>query len=220
MLLVYDVAENRRKMPPAEVAKDGVVRIPKAVFETAPAAAAGSSSDPPAGGKVTQVKRLDGTIQEVVTGVPPNNPNFVPRKCWPGGKIVTNDKLEVQLRFYERKGMPLTPELEAKKAELEAAGNAEAEAKVKRAAKFGVPGKGGKGAKGASSSSDSAAAGKAKAAAAAAIAAAPKVDEEQKQWYKSRPKGGVKVLGGVEGALGKRTADAAAEGEPPQKQAA
>lgn len=104
-----------------EVAKDGVVRIPQSVFQTNPKpndAGAGSSSAVPQGGKVTKVKRLDGTVEEVLTGVPPQNPNFVPRTCWPGGNIVTSDKLAVQLKFYERKGLPLTPELQAKKAEV------------------------------------------------------------------------------------------------------
>ena len=60
------------------------------------------------------MKRLDGRVDEVVVGLPPNNPAFAPRKAHPGGKIVTNDKLEVKLKFYERKGMALTPELLAK----------------------------------------------------------------------------------------------------------
>ena len=153
---------------------------------------------------MTQVKRLDGTIEEVVVGLPPQNPNFAPRKCWPGGKIVTNDKLEVLLKFYERKGKPLTPELEAKKAELEAAGKAEAELKAKRAAKFGGgAGGAGDGAKGGAKGG----AKKAKAGNGVVVEAPPKADAETSSWYKNRPKGGVKVLGGSEGALtgGKRS---------------
>eukprot|EP00326_Haptolina_ericina_P016404 CAMPEP_0181194398 /NCGR_PEP_ID=MMETSP1096-20121128/14318_1 /TAXON_ID=156174 ORGANISM="Chrysochromulina ericina, Strain CCMP281" /NCGR_SAMPLE_ID=MMETSP1096 /ASSEMBLY_ACC=CAM_ASM_000453 /LENGTH=149 /DNA_ID=CAMNT_0023283903 /DNA_START=182 /DNA_END=631 /DNA_ORIENTATION=+ len=134
------------------------------------------------------VVRLDGTVEEVTTGLPPNNPNFCPRQAWPGGKIVTNDKLEVQLRFYERKGLPLTEELKAKKDELEA---------VKKASQRGVWDRlGGKaivtdvrhnvqgrviklgGVEGAM-----------RTAASKATRAAP------------RPKGGVRVLTGAEGAL-------------------
>lgn len=80
---------NRCRMsaaPKLEVAKDGVVRIPKSVFESDPAAAPA-----PAGGPVTTVRRLDGTIQKLEKiGV--NNPNFVARKAWPGGNIVTSNK--------------------------------------------------------------------------------------------------------------------------------
>lgn len=195
-------------MPPTEVAKDGVVRIPKSVFESKPApapaadsssAASSSSSAGVTAGKVTQVKRLDGTIEEVVTGLPPNNPNFAPRQCWPGGKIYTNDKLEVQLRFYERKGMPLTPELEAKKAELDAAAKEAGASKGNLAEKMG----GGKKAKGKGGKAVKLGGG---AAAAAATLSVPKASAEQSAWYKNRPKGGVKVLGGVEGvvAVGKR----------------
>ena len=188
-----------------EVAKDGKVTIPSSVFESAPAPAPAAAAGPSSSnGKVTQVRRLDGSVEEVVTGLPPNNPNFAPRQAWAGGKIVTNDKLEVLLKFYERKGKPLTPELAAKKAELEAAGNAEAELKAKRAAKFG--GGAMKARLGGGSSSDAAApaaATKAKAkAAAAALPEAPKVSAETSSWYKNRPKGGVKVLGGNEGAVG------------------
>ena len=51
----------------------------------------------------------------------------------------------------------------------------------------------------------------------------PKAAPEVSAWYKNRPKGGVKVLGGAEGALtgGKRAADEAGiEGQPPAKQPA
>ena len=203
------------------MAQGGLCKIPKTVFEPLPAEA-GSSSSVSGGGKVTQVKRLDGTVQEVVTGLPPNNPNFVPRQCWPGGKILTNDKLEVQLKFYERKGLPLTPELEAKKAELEAA---EAAAKAtsggvkqrlgKGKARAGVPG----GRVVTLGGAEGAVQGKgAEAAVAAPPVVAPKAAPEQSAWYKNRPKGGgVKVLGGAEGALtttsGKRVA-----GEQPSEQ--
>ena len=78
-----------------EVSKGGIVRIPKTVFETFPQAQTSSPRARKGGGKVTSVVRLDGTVEEVVTGLPPNNPNFAPRAAWPGGKMLTNDKLEV-----------------------------------------------------------------------------------------------------------------------------
>ena len=102
----------RSSKPTLEVAKDGLVHIPKSLFQRAPPIVGSSHIE--AGAKKTLVRRLDGTIEEVITGAPPNNPNFAPRSAWPGGKIVTNDKLEVKLKFYERKGIPLTPELIAK----------------------------------------------------------------------------------------------------------
>ena len=215
-----------------EVAKDGVVRIPKAVFETLPTESAPSStkSSAPAAAdprNVTYVTRIDGTVDEVIVGAPPNNPNFAPRQCWPGGKIVTNDKLEVKLKFYERKGIPLTPDLLAKKAEMEAAEKAEAEQLKARAAKFGT-GNGAKGSakgkgkhasstSGSGGSSNSAGAQAAVPAKASNVAAPPKAAPETSAWYKNRPKGGVKVLGGAEGAVtgGKRAAeDVPAESRP------
>jgi len=200
-------------MPPvSEVAKDGVVRIPKSVFETKPAPAAsssdaGSSSTAPADSAapkvLAKVKRLDGTIEELPIGLPPDNPNFKPRETTWGGKVVTNDKLEVLLKFYERKGKPLTPELEAKKKELAAraaeeaankgtlkelmSGNKKAKGKGGKVIATGGSGGGGGG----------------------AALAVPKASAEQSAWYKNRPKGGVKVLGGVEGVVtgGKRERD-------------
>mmetsp|Transcript_1951 Transcript_1951/g.4370 ORF Transcript_1951/g.4370 Transcript_1951/m.4370 type:complete len:124 (-) Transcript_1951:934-1305(-) len=51
------------KAPPSrEVAKDGLVRIPKTVFESLPLSLSSSSSD---GAKKTMVVRLDGTVEEV-----------------------------------------------------------------------------------------------------------------------------------------------------------
>jgi len=161
-----------------EVAKDGVVKIPKSVFESQPPEpAAGSSSVLPDGGKKTLVKRLDGTVEEVVTGLPPQNPNFVPRTCWPGGKIMTNDKLEVQLKFYERKGLPLTPELQAKKEELEAAAAEAASARAKGKGK----GKGRVVTLGGSEGGVKAA---------AKVEAPPKAAPEVSAWYTTRPTGG------------------------------
>ena len=56
----------------------------------------------------------------------------------------------------------------------------------------------------------------------AATVEAPKAAPEVKEWFKSRPKGGVKVLSGTDGALtggAKRSADeAGATEEPPKKQ--
>ena len=48
---------------------------------------------------------------------------------------------------------------------------------------------------------------KAKAGNGVVVEAPPKADAETSSWYKNRPKGGVKVLGGSEGALtgGKRS---------------
>ena len=55
---------------------------------------------------------------------------------------------------------------------------------------------------------------------AAAVPTPPKADDAQKAWYKNRPKGGVKVLGGTEGALGKRPAEEPAADQPAAKQPA
>jgi len=169
--------------------------------------AASSSSDAGPNLKKTAVKRLDGTVEEVITGAPPNNPAFVPRLAHPGGKIITNDKLEVKLRFYERKGMPLTPELIAKKAELDALSQEEAKHAPSGGANKAVKGKqkvggGGKGSSAASSLS--------------VPIVPPKAPPEVQAWIKNRPKGGVKVLSGTEGSLGKRPA----EGDAPEAPAA
>ena len=82
----------------AEVAKDGVVRIPKTVFATLPPAAPPSNKTvvKEGGLKEHTVTRLDGTVEVVTTGLPPDNPNFKPRQTVWGGKIVTNDKLEAR----------------------------------------------------------------------------------------------------------------------------
>lgn len=81
---------------PLQVAKDGVVRIPKIVFE--PLQQSSSTPNSCSDAKEHVVVRLDGTVDIVRTTLPPNNPAFAPRQAWPGGKIVTNDKLEVSLR--------------------------------------------------------------------------------------------------------------------------
>ena len=108
-----------------EVAQNGVVKIPKAVFESLPPAASAP------GESIKTIKRLDGTIEEVKPSLHnKDNPNFVPRQAWPGGNIVTSNKDEALIKYHERKGIPLTPELQAKKAQLDA------EAAEKKAAVF------------------------------------------------------------------------------------
>lgn len=223
--------------PKLEVAKDGLCKIPKSVFESQPAssapAAAGSSSNGDAGSSsmspskvgvraVTKVVRLDGTVEEVVVGAPPFNPNFQPRQTVWSGKVVTNDKLEVKLKFHLRKGLALTPELEAKKVELEAAEKAEEERLAARAAKFGTApgaskGKGKAKGMGGAAAAPKEASGADTSAKQPAVIAPPKATPEQSAWYKNRPKGGVKVLGGAEGALtgSKRAAEDVAAGGPP-----
>jgi hypothetical protein len=74
---------NRR-----EVAVDGVVRIPKTVFESDPMPA---SSD-----VVATVRRIDGTVEELKS-MAPDNPNFQPRKPTPG-RVKAINKDEVRLR--------------------------------------------------------------------------------------------------------------------------
>jgi hypothetical protein len=173
--------------------------VPQAASSSSSSSSSGSSSATTGATKVTLVKRLDGSVEEVPIGVPPSNPNFQPRMCHPGGKIVTSDKLEVLLRFYERKGKPLTPELEAKKAELDAAelekqalwekrgGGKQFDKKKKGKGKG--KGKGGvvtlDGAEGGLKSKAARAADGAKAA---EVAAPPKVAKEVSDWYKNRPK--------------------------------
>ena len=108
-----------------EVAQNGVVKIPKAVFESLPPAASAP------GESIKTIKRLDGTIEEVKPSMHnKDNPNFVPRQAWPGGNIVTSNKDEALIKYHERKGIPLPPELQAKKAQLDA------EAAEKKAAVF------------------------------------------------------------------------------------
>ncbi|KAL1523634.1 hypothetical protein AB1Y20_018570 [Prymnesium parvum] len=182
-----DKAEPKPALKP-EVAPDGVVRIPKTVFTPL--------ADPEPPSRQHTIVRLDGTVDVVTTGVPPNNPAFAPRQAWPGGKIVTNDKLEVQLKFYERKGLPLTDELKAKKAELELSKthNIWERLGAKRAPKECGGGRviklGGK--EGAVPAKEG------------ACGEAPRP---------ARPKGGVKVLSGAEGAMvgEKRAPDVSAD---------
>ena len=49
----------------------------------------------------------------------PDNPNFAPRCAWPGGNIVTTNKDEALLKYYQRKGIPLPEHLQQKARELE-----------------------------------------------------------------------------------------------------
>ena len=198
------------RMEPAQSMASGtkIVKLRPISNDERPWAAAASSSSSDAGPnlKKTAVKRLDGTVEEVITGAPPNNPAFVPRLAHPGGKIITNDKLEVKLRFYERKGMALTPELIAKKAELDALSQEAKQGPNGGANKAGKGkqkvGGGGKGSSAASSLS--------------VPIVPPKAPPEVQAWIKNRPKGGVKVLSGTEGSLGKRPA----EGDAPEAPAA
>ena len=210
------------------VATNGKCNL-KSVLAPAPASANSSSagatascSAAAAGARtIAHVKRLDGSIEEVPIGVPPSNPNFKPRETVWSGKVVTSDKLEVQLRFYERKGMPLTAELEAKKAELIAAGTYERPGGGSGPEIYGRQGgkKKGKGGGGGGKSGGGGGSKGSSAAAAAPPAAPLPVAPEVSAWYRNRPKGGVKVLGGAEGAVGsKRSANGEApEGEPAAK---
>ena len=88
------------------------------------------------------VRRLDGTCEALPSKV--DNPNFAPRRAHPGGKIATNDKDEVQVKFNLRKKVPIEewPErLKRKKAEMDAAdddgGPGAAKKKGKRSKKSG-----------------------------------------------------------------------------------
>ena len=84
-------------------AKDGIVRIPKSVFESAPAEVS-SSSD-----VVAKVRRLDGSVDELKR-VTPDNPNFQPRKPTPG-KVKAVNKDEALIAFYTRKVRARAPSL-------------------------------------------------------------------------------------------------------------
>ena len=67
------------------------------------------------------VRRLDGTCEALPSKI--DNPNFAPRKAHPGGKMATNDKDEVHVKFHLRKKVPIEewPEhLRRKKAEMDA----------------------------------------------------------------------------------------------------
>ncbi len=179
-----------------EVAKDGVVRIPKTVFEPTPGGLlgdSGSGKSSNAGVIAPKVRRLDGTIQEVHAVGDTSNPNFAPRQTVHEYRVVTNDKMEVQLRFYERKGMPLTPELEAKKREMQAAGTYELrEPSSSNGDGLGGKGKGkGKKSKGKQQQQQQQ----------RAQQQAPRADADAIAKFKNRPKGGVKVLSGAEGSV-------------------
>ena len=68
------------------------------------------------------VRRLDGTCEALPSKI--DNPNFAPRKAHPGGKMATNDKDEVHVKYHLRKKVPIEewPEhLRRKKAEMDAA---------------------------------------------------------------------------------------------------
>jgi len=211
---------------------DGVVRIPKTVFESNSTAL---SSD-----VVATVRRIDGTVEELKR-MAPDNPNFQPRKPTPG-RVKAINKDEALIAFHKRKGLPLPAELQSKADEMEKQEQEEALRVQQRAKRFGLPvpgnksGKGNSGGKGGVGGESAEAAadlqlseedkakmaaraarflvgGGASAASAASMPANPK---------RERPKGGVKVLSGVEGALkgGSRAGEGAADGPQAKRQAA
>lgn len=239
---------------------DGVVRIPKTVFESNSTAL---SSD-----VVATVRRIDGTVEELKR-MAPDNPNFQPRKPTPGRvKAINKDEVsawpsignalpgsadtghphtpepctQALIAFHKRKGLPLPAELQSKADEMEKQEQEEALRVQQRAKRFGLPvpgnksGKGNSGGKGGVGGESAEAAadlqlseedkakmaaraarflvgGGASAASAASMPANPK---------RERPKGGVKVLSGVEGALkgGSRAGEGAADGPQAKRQAA
>ena len=197
-----------------EVAQDGKVRIPSTVFQSLPPAAAATRAP---SGQITAIRRLDGTIDtDLGSKITPQNPNFAPRKAWPGGNIVTSNKDEALIKYYERKGIELTPELQKKKEELDAAAKEKKAAVFSRLGSKGGDKGGGKvvklgGAEGAFNRLGSDASGlpKSKKFSASAEEEAPAAARPP------RPKGGVKMLGGAEGAVRgeKRPAEDAEEVE-------
>ena len=110
-----------------------VCTIPKSVFETAPEQPSSGS------GAAPTVRRLDGTIAEV-PAMTPDNPNFAPRCAWPGGNIVTTNKDEALLKYYQRKGIPLPEHLQQKARELESESAAQKALAEKRKKRFGGQG--------------------------------------------------------------------------------
>ena len=176
-----------------EVTSDGIARIPKST----PVPVAASSSLGSAYGDVPMVRRLDGTWEALPSKI--NNPNFAPRQAHPGGKIVTNDKDEVHVKFYTRKKVPIEqwPEhVRRKKEEMDAAAAASNAAKGGVFARLGGGAAAGGGAtskKGLDLSLDE-------------LAAASK---KQKP---SKGKGGVRVLSGAEGGVFARLGGGAAAG--------
>lgn len=209
-----------------EVAKDGVVRIPSTTTVDRPWASlppAAASTKAPSG-QITAIKRLDGTIDtNLGSKIMPNNPNFAPRKAWPGGNIVVSNKDEALIKYYERKGLDVPPELQKKKEELDAAAKEKKAAVFSRLGSKGAgKGGGGKVVKlgGAEGAFDRLGSGSGIAAAAAGLPkskkfSVPAEEEAPAAARPPRPKGGVKMLGGTEGAVRgeKRPAEDAAEVE-------
>lgn len=208
-----------------EVAHDGVIRIPKSVFEADPPAVASSTSD-----VVATVRRLDGTVEEVKR-VAPDNPNFQPRKPTPG-KVRAINKEEALIAFHKRKGLPLPPELQSKADDMARFEKEEAQRVAERAVRFGIPDKSKVAKAGASdkamrgggpaaaASSELSEQDKAKLAARAArfnTGGASAASSNPTQPKPERPKGGVKVLTGIEGAL--KGEKRPAEGTADQRQA-
>ena len=193
------------------VAKGGVVRFPSSVFQSLPPAAASTKAP---SGQITAIKRLDGTIDtNLGSKIMPNNPNFAPRKAWPGGNIVASNKDEALIKYYERKGLDMPAELQKKKEEIGAATKETKAAVFSRLGSKGADKGGGKvvklgGAEGAFSRLGSNAAGLPR----SKKFSAPAAEEAARP---PRPKGGVKMLGGAEGAVrgAKRPAEDAEEVE-------
>ena len=73
--------------------------------------------------------RAGGSAADAAVRTPPSKtPNFAPRRAHPGGKMATNDKDEVQVKFNLRKNVPIEewPErLKRKKAEMDRLGKRE-----------------------------------------------------------------------------------------------
>ena len=238
-----------------EVAHDGVIRIPKSVFEADPPAVASSTSD-----VVATVRRLDGTVEEVKR-VAPDNPNFQPRKPTPGKVRAINKEevcstfscdahhlgsvyhvalllnllascMQALIAFHKRKGLPLPPELQSKADDMARFEKEEAQRVAERAVRFGIPDKSKVAKAGASdkamrgggpaaaASSELSEQDKAKLAARAArfnTGGASAASSNPTQPKPERPKGGVKVLTGIEGAL--KGEKRPAEGTADQRQA-
>mmetsp|Transcript_21948 Transcript_21948/g.55881 ORF Transcript_21948/g.55881 Transcript_21948/m.55881 type:complete len:221 (+) Transcript_21948:81-743(+) len=213
-----------------EVATDGVVKIPSSVFKSLPPPAAKKE------GVIGVVKRLDGTVEELgAMSYVKSNPNFQPRQTQWGNNVTVINKDEALIKLHLRKGIPLPPELQAKKERLDAAA---AESKSGVFSRLG----GGKAARPGKSSGTikpggpferlagresgtikpggafSRLAGKAIGEALGDDAPAAAAPEAKRP---PRPKGGVKMMSGVEGAVrGEKRPAAAAEEEAAAKRVA
>jgi hypothetical protein len=186
--------------------RSGTCVIPKSVFETAPAAA------PSGSGEVKRVKRIDGTWEELPT-LGADNPNFAARQAWPGGNIVTSNKDEALLKYYLRKKLPLPEHLQKLKDELGAAAmpsrdlRAQSSQKKKKGGGGRVVQLGGseggvdKPAPVALTAEEEARRQKRLARFGGGAAASEEAPSSSAARRAPRPKGGVKVLSGAEGAM-------------------